>query len=156
MAGGGGGSDGEPEFQIAPMIDVLLVLLIFFMSITTVQVLKVDKEVNLPVSPNADKRDDQRNEAIVNVRWDGDKKVATYVVDNFIYKDMDALTKALQAAKAVGAGKTARGGNQEFRVVIRGDRDAHAIAVAKVLEAAAAAGIVDTTFSATNKEEPRK
>ncbi|MDF3059514.1 MAG: hypothetical protein K0R17_3729, partial [Rariglobus sp.] len=26
MAGGGGGGDGEPEFQIAPMIDVLLVL----------------------------------------------------------------------------------------------------------------------------------
>ena len=35
MGGGGGGGDGEPEFQIAPMIDVLLVLLIFFMSITT-------------------------------------------------------------------------------------------------------------------------
>ncbi|RYD36183.1 MAG: biopolymer transporter ExbD, partial [Verrucomicrobiaceae bacterium] len=30
MAGGGGGGDGEPEFQIAPMIDVLLVLLVFF------------------------------------------------------------------------------------------------------------------------------
>ena len=31
MAGGAGGDSGEPEFQIAPMIDVLLVLLIFFM-----------------------------------------------------------------------------------------------------------------------------
>ena len=35
MAGGGGGGEGEPEFQIAPMIDVLLVLLIFFMVSTT-------------------------------------------------------------------------------------------------------------------------
>ena len=41
MGGGGGGGDGDPEFQIAPMIDVLLVLLIFFMSITSAQVLKV-------------------------------------------------------------------------------------------------------------------
>ena len=45
MAGGGGGGEGEPEFQVAPMIDVLLVLLIFFMSITSAQVLKVEPEV---------------------------------------------------------------------------------------------------------------
>jgi biopolymer transport protein ExbD len=31
MAGGGGGSDGEFGFQIAPMLDVLFVLLLFFM-----------------------------------------------------------------------------------------------------------------------------
>ena len=50
MAGGGGGGEGEPEFQVAPMIDVLLVLLIFFMSITSSQVLKVDKNISLPVA----------------------------------------------------------------------------------------------------------
>ena len=76
MAGGGGGGDGEPEFQIAPMIDVLLVMLIFFMSITTTQVLKVDKAVQLPVAPNAIKRDQTRSEAIVNVRWDEKTKKA--------------------------------------------------------------------------------
>ena len=29
----------DPEFQIAPMIDILLVLLVFFMSISTTEVL---------------------------------------------------------------------------------------------------------------------
>jgi biopolymer transport protein ExbD len=53
MAGGGGGGEGEPEFQVAPMIDVLLVLLIFFMSITSSQVLKVDKNISLTWPPTA-------------------------------------------------------------------------------------------------------
>ena len=44
------GDGDEPEFQIAPMIDVLLVLLIFFMSITTIQVVRVDRNIVLPVA----------------------------------------------------------------------------------------------------------
>ena len=85
MAGGGGGGDGEPEFQVAPMIDVLLVLLIFFMSITTAHVLKVDKSIALPVATDALKKDNTRSEAIVNVRWDLAKKKADYIMDDKVY-----------------------------------------------------------------------
>ena len=88
MAGGGGGAEGEPEFQIAPMVDVLLVLLIFFMSITTTQVLKVDKSIQLPLAPDALKKDSTRAEAIVNVRWDSAKKKATYVMDDKVYPEL--------------------------------------------------------------------
>ena len=32
MAGGGGGLEkGEPDFQIAPMVDVVFVIMLFFM-----------------------------------------------------------------------------------------------------------------------------
>src|SRR5436305_9236736 len=98
MAGGGGGGDGEPEFQIAPMIDVLLVLLIFFMSITSAQVLKVDKSITLPIAADALKKDNSRSEAIVNVRWDEAHKKATYVMDDKIFPEISDLTKALSAA----------------------------------------------------------
>ena len=152
MAGGTGGGDGEPEFQIAPMIDVLLVLLIFFMSITTAQVMKVDKSIALPVAKNAVKKDNTRSEAIINVRWDTAKKKATYVMDEKFYADVADLSKALASAKKIGEAKATKGPNPQFRVVIRGDRGATAMSVSRAMNAAAEVGISDISFSTTNKE----
>ena len=152
MAGGGGGSEGEPEFQIAPMIDVLLVLLIFFMSITTAQVLKVDKSIQLPISANAIKKDTTRAEAIVNVRWDPAKRKADYIMDDKVYPETPELVKALAAAKKVGEAKATKGPNPTFRCVIRGDREATAMSVSRAMSAAAEAGISDISFSAVNKD----
>ncbi len=151
MAGGGGGGDGEPEFQIAPMIDVLLVLLIFFMSITTAQVLKVDKTIELPPSANALKKDNQRAEAIVNVKWDGAAKKATFTMDDRAYNDPAELTKVLAAAKKTGEMKITQGPNPTFRCVIRGDREANARSISRAMTAAAEAGISDISFSAVNR-----
>lgn len=152
MAGGGGGGEGEPEFQIAPMIDVLLVLLIFFMSITTAQVLKVDRSIQLPLAPNAIKKDNQRSEAIINVKWDPAKKKASYIVDDKVFMEPGELAKAIGAAKKVGETKVAKGPNPAFRVVVRGDRDATAAAVSLAMNAAAEAGVSDISFSAVNKD----
>ena len=96
MGGGGGGGDGEPEFQIAPMIDVLLVLLIFFMSITSAQVLSIDKEIQLPVAKDAKKKEkDVQNEANLNVRWTNGK--ATILFENTAYDVVDPLVEKLRA-----------------------------------------------------------
>src|SRR2546430_12495399 len=62
----------DPEFQIAPMIDILLVLLVFFMSIATEQVLQVNKEVVLPVAKDAAERspeDKAKSELMINLLW---------------------------------------------------------------------------------------
>jgi biopolymer transport protein ExbD len=152
MAGGAGGGGGEPEFQIAPMIDVLLVLLIFFMSITTTQVLKVDKSVTLPVAADAAKKDNTRNEAIVNVRWDEARKKALYNMDDKNYPELADLTKALAAVKKLGDAKVARGPNPAFRCVIRGDRNASAMSISRAMNSAAEAGISDISFSSINHD----
>ena len=151
MAGGGGGGDGDPEFQIAPMIDVLLVLLIFFMSITSAQVLKVDKSIELPVATNALKKDMQRAEAIVNVKWDAATKKATYTMNDLAYPELPELTKALVSAKKGGETKVTKSENPTFRCVIRGDREANALSVSRAMNAAAEAGISDISFSTTNR-----
>ena len=152
MAGGGGGADGDPEFQIAPMVDVLLVLLIFFMSITSAQVLKVDKSIALPLSADAAKKDSQRAEAIVNVKWNLAAKKATYTMDDRPYPQLGDLSKALAGAKKLAETKVSKGPNPTFRCVIRGDRDCTALSVSKAMNAAAEAGITDITFSAINHD----
>ena len=151
MAGGGGGADGDPEFQIAPMIDVLLVLLVFFMSITTAQVLKVEK-LALPVAPNALKRDMMRNEAIVNVKWDAATQKATYFLEGRGYKEMKLVAEQLVLLKRINASTPVKGPNPEYRVVIRGDRDVDALTINQVLNAAGEAGIADVTFAVYNRE----
>lgn len=144
MAGGGGGGDGEPEFQIAPMIDVLLVLLIFFMSITSAEVLKVDKAITLPVSPNATKRDPEmaKHEVAVNVRWNGTE--ALCVVDDKSYP------KA-QHEDLVNRLKKRHELDRKLRIVIRGDKALPAIEIQRIMDLVGTAGIDDISFAASNK-----
>lgn len=145
MAGGGGGGEsGEPEFQIAPMIDVLLVLLCFFVSITTAQVLKVDKNIVLPVSPNAKERDAEmaKHEVAVNVRWDPAASRALLLVDDKEYPATADLITYLKGRFGV---------DSSLRAVIRGDAKLPAIEIQKVMNAVGESGIADISFAASNR-----
>jgi biopolymer transport protein ExbD len=145
MAGGGGGGEsGEPEFQIAPMIDVLLVLLIFFMSITTAQVLKVDKNIKLPVSPHAKPRDQEmaKHEIAVNVRWNAKEGKSALTVEDREYPVISELVPYLK-------GRLEQ--DPKLRIVLRGDALLPALEIQKVMNLVGEAGIADISFSATNK-----
>ena len=152
MAGGGNLEGGEPDFQIAPMVDVLLVILIFFMTITSAQVLRVDKSIQLPVAQNATKKDNMRQEAIVNVRWDADKKAASFVFDDRVYSRAADLVSPLNASRAAASKATNAASDPEFRAVIRGDKSVPVRHVTAAMNACAEAGISDISFSATNHE----
>jgi biopolymer transport protein ExbD len=133
------------------MVDVLLVLLVFFMLITSAQVLKVDRTITLPVAPDAQKMDSKRSEVIVNIRWHADVKKAEFVIDDRAYPTAAQLTAPLKYAKAIGEKKVAKSENPTFRAVIRGDQDLPALYVSQAMSACGDAGIIDVSFSALNK-----
>lgn len=144
MAGGGGGGDGEPEFQIAPMIDVLLVLLVFFVMITSAEVLKVDKNLRLPVSPNAKQREPEmaRHEMAVNVRVDEATDKGVLVLDDQIYNNWQDAVPILKASLER---------DPKLRVVVRGDANVPAGEIQRVMNLIGESGIGDIAFAASNK-----
>jgi biopolymer transport protein ExbD len=153
MAGGGGGLEkGEPDFQIAPMVDVLLVILIFFMVITSAQVLNIDKTIKLPLAPEAAKKDDNRSEAVINVRWDPSANRSVFNFKDNIYNKGAELVAPIKDAKAYCDQHPKFGQNPEFRIVIRGDRDVPALFVSQAMDAAAEAGVSEICFSSLNHD----
>jgi biopolymer transport protein ExbD len=145
MGGGGGGGDGEPEFQIAPMIDVLLVLLIFFMSITTSQVMKVDKDIQLPIAPDAkpkEKKTEKTGEDPLNIKWDPARQKATLTFDGHAFEQTSELVPILQKRKSAF---------ESYRIIIRGDKRLPAIEVQKAMGVLGEAGLDNIAFSAQDK-----
>jgi biopolymer transport protein ExbD len=142
--GGGGGESGEPEFQIAPMIDVLLTLLIFFMSITTAEVIKVDKGIELPIAENAKKKDENNsmNEVLLNIRWEVAEQKGLVTYNERKFPNLEELVPILEQKYAT---------NNKARVIIRGDKRLPAVEVQKVMTVIGQSGISDISFSALSK-----
>lgn len=152
MAGGGGG-DGEPEMQVAPLIDVLLVMLIFFMSITTSQTLKVDAAIELPVTPAGDKPDNKATGiGLINISWDATQNTAKFKLDDMEISDTDAEEPSLKKrGSLIKELEKRKGSNPKFRLLVRADKKVQAKFINKALLWGANAGIDNISFSGLNQ-----
>lgn len=136
-------SEAEPEFQIAPMIDILLVLLVFFMSISSTEVLQANQSVRLPVAKEG--KDPKKNvgQVIVNVLYNPTNNATSYEVDEQRI-GLGDLVSHLQA-KVAKVPST--------RVLVRADREVRYSEMRSLLEAVGKSNISDVTFSVVDKEE---
>ena len=123
----------EPEINLIPFIDVLLVVLIFLMLSTTYSKF-TELQVTLPIA-DAEKSRDRPNEIVVGVAADG-----RYVINRkpLEGRSVEQLARDLSAAA---------GGNNEMVVIISADAAAAHQSVINVLDAARRAGLVRLTFA---------
>ncbi|MBP7141972.1 MAG: biopolymer transporter ExbD [Opitutaceae bacterium] len=135
------GGEGDPEFQIAPMIDVLLVLLIFFMSIASTAVNRYDPSIELPVAADAAAKEDSLGELVFNVAWNARDQVA---VTTFEERTVEPAGLIPELSRRVALDPT-------IRVLIRGDGMTPVRFVNAVVEAAAEAGVLDINFAAVRR-----
>ena len=128
----------EPEINLIPFIDVLLVILIFLMLSTTYSKF-TELQVTLPVA-DAEKLRDHPREIIVAVAADG-----RYVIDRKAVegRSVELLTAALGAAAE---------GSKDSMVVISADANAAHQSVINVMDAARRAGLPRLTFATQSSE----
>jgi len=123
----------EPEINLIPFIDVLLVILIFLMLSTTYSKF-TELQVTLPVA-DAEKARDRPNEIIVSVASDGRYAVNRKPVDG---RSVEVLTAELAAAASAAPNAL---------VIVSADATAAHQSVINVLDAARRAGLARLTFA---------
>jgi biopolymer transport protein ExbD len=89
--------DSELEFQITPMIDLLLVLLIFFMAITTTKVLRNDAALQLPqiFTDSPQKNQEQLGQCVINIQWQNSYSEPTFSIDQIPARTQKQLNAIL-------------------------------------------------------------
>ena len=123
----------EPEINLVPFIDILLVIIIFLV-ITTTYARFTELQISLPVA-DANRPDERPAQIQVAVAADG-----RYAINNqrINYQDPASL-----AAELLAAAKN----NAEAIIVINADASASHQSVVNVLEAARMAGLARITFA---------
>jgi biopolymer transport protein ExbD len=129
----------EPEINLIPMIDVLLVILIFMM-VTTSYAKFSELQINLP---QAGGESSAAKANLINVAVDASEHYA--INDQGLqYNGIDALAASLKAAVGTQTDPT---------IVIDADAKATHQSVINVMEAARRAGYGRITFTTQNKPE---
>lgn len=123
----------EPEINFIPLIDVLLVILIFLM-ITTTYSKYAELQINLPTA-DAEKQPERANEVAVAVTSNNKFSINGQAVT---FSGIQNLSADL---------KTAAAGKKDPMVVINADAQATHQSVIYVMQAAQMAGLGQVTFT---------
>ncbi len=127
------GRPEEPEINLIPFIDILLVVLIFLMASTTYSKF-TELQVTLPTA-DAEKLRERPREIVVLVSADG-----RYVVNR---KPVDGRSVELLAAELNAVSE----GSKDLVVIVSADATAAHQSVVNVMDAARRAGLARLTFA---------
>ena len=138
----GGRVRDDPEINFIPLIDVLLVILIFLMVTTTYQ-----RYAELRITlPEADADAAKQRPKEVNVGIDAQGR---YVIDKTVFTYTTTTALAAELRRSAGEAK-------EPVVIISADASATHQSVINVMEAARQAGLVHITFATQSAGGARK
>ncbi len=132
----------QPEINLIPMIDVLLVILIFLM-VTTTYAQFSGLQINLPQASESQAGD--KNSQLVNVSIDATEHYAINS-QTIAFSNVDRLADDMRRAA---------GDAKNIVIVINADARTPHQAVVNVMEAARSAGFTSITFK-TETPPPRK
>ncbi|MGA0898833.1 MAG: ExbD/TolR family protein [Luteolibacter sp.] len=137
------GSEDECKLDMSPMIDMVFLLLIFFIVNATAIIVKTDPEVKPPIAKNAQLQVNKEGRIVVNVRNDG-----TYTAEDFtILPDEEAIKDYVKKAR-----DKVEALSITPRLHLRGDKEALFKHGRVAVRAAAAAGVNQVLFATFIRE----
>lgn len=137
MAGSVGSEDGDLGFQIAPMVDVVFVLMLFFMACAGSQIVESQLNINLPSGQNSS--GSQKTPIIIDISSDGLVSINNQSYGQPGDKNLTALYDWLK--------NTIETFGSEDPVIIRPSPDAKHERIIQVLNTAAKAQVKNLSFS---------
>lgn len=124
-------------FQIAPMVDILLVLLCFFIVTWSFARKEMELDVKVPAAQNGKEPVSAVNQTVLNVKKDGT------VIWNRKPVPLAELLPRLQELARI---------NPDYAIILRGDENAAYKAIVNVLDTCRSAGIWNVAFAADKVE----
>ncbi len=138
MGGSVGSEDGDIGFQIAPMVDVVFVLMLFFMASAGSQIIEKELNISLPSGAQAAPGATTKTPIIIDISADGQVVGNNTSFGTTTDRALLSLRDWLKATQGFGG---------EDPVIIRPNSDTKHERIIDVLNACAAAGIKNLTFS---------
>lgn len=139
MGGSVGSEDGDIGFQIAPMVDVVFVLMLFFMACAGSQVTEKELNIALPSGAAAKPGQTQKTPIMIDITPDGQVSMNNEVYGAPTDRGLQRLREWLKA--------TIEQFGDDDPVIIRPQPDTKHERIVDVLNAAAAAKVKNLTFS---------
>jgi biopolymer transport protein ExbD len=139
--------DYQPEFQVAPMVDVLLVLLLFFMATATTEVLVQAADLKLPDAKEAKDKEKNAGQLVINV----EKLNFQIKINDQYYKEANDIIPVVRAAREEDA--KLRGDATNFRILIRADEQTSYSVIRDIMKACGKAGVANVTFAVSKGGE---
>jgi len=132
----------KPQIPIAPMIDSVFLLLIYFMVSASLQRQEADISFELPGTVAQDEPLEMPDEQIIEIRADGQ-----VIVNDYAY-DTPESRRYLELAGMLTRFKEAADANKsDARITIAPADGTRHLAIVKVMDACAIAGIESTQFA---------
>ncbi|MFQ3669866.1 MAG: biopolymer transporter ExbD [Verrucomicrobiia bacterium] len=141
-------AESQPEFQVAPMVDVLLVLLLFFMATATTEVVVQRADLELPKADDSKDPGERQGQFVINI----EKLNFKINAEGRYFDNADELIPLIQAARETDAQQRGSDGTA-FRVLIRADKEASYSLIREIMKACAEAGVGNVTFAVTKGGE---
>jgi len=133
--------------NLGPMIDCVMLLLLYYINCSTIEVSRISKDVVLPFAQQGLKEENTLGRFILSVEWNEGLYEATYVANGIKVTDPREMTRLINLSKKL------QGNPQNFRVVIRADRRVPYEFTQQAMAAVAEADVANVLFSTIENKD---